>query len=357
MAKSFFDFFPAPRFLEMPAPGLSITDAGIRLIEFKKDHGGIALKQFGEAILPKGTIVSGSIKDSQTLIKILEDFRKKHDIKYVRTMLPEERAYLFRTKIQNIPNRNIHTSVEFSIEENVPISVADAVFDYSIIGKAEGEDLEEDEVVDIFVSVIPQEVVSEYLDIFQTAGFTPLHFEIESQAVSKAVIPKGENRPMLVINLGKERVGLYVVSSEAVAFTSTVPITLPDENRVVSSDIKYVSENKEEELASSNVVSEFVGLNNAVEEIKKIFLYWQTQSNTDGKPIEQIQAAYICGDEGGRHGIAEYFSQKINIPVNLSNVWVNVFSFHNYVPDITLEKSLNFAGAIGLAISHLVKNK
>jgi Tfp pilus assembly PilM family ATPase len=345
MARSFFDFFPTPRFLEMPATGLSITDAGVRLVEFKKQSGVLTISQSGEALFPEGSIQSGNIINPEAVVTVLKELKKQHDIEYVRSTLPEERAYLFRTKLINSPDRDLDTSIEFSIEENVPISVSEAVFDYAILSKTMGQGGEE--VIDATVSVISQVVVEEYLELLNRAGLNPLHFEVESQAISKSVVPMDMHVPMLIINVGKNKVGLYIVADRCVIFSSTVTSSLP-EISTYTSDIKFLSKDGSGDANPSTQI--YIGLESAITEIKKIFLYWQTLAERDGKSALPIDRAIICGDEGARTGLADFFSKRLNIKVELANVWVNAFNFHEYVPDIPLEKSLGYASAVGLAL-------
>ncbi len=349
MARSFFDFFPVPRFLEMPAPGLSLTDSCIRFIEFKKDHRGITVKQFGESPLPPGTIHQGIIQDAKVLTKALEEFREKHDVEYVRTMLPEEKAYLFTTKIRTEEGQDLRTGIEFTIEENVPLPVSELVFDYNVLSKNK----ENNENLEISVSAVPVEVVKEYMSIFKAAGFNPLHFEVESQAIAKALIPREEKRPFLIVNIGKEKAALYIISNNAVAYSSAVPISLPeDEKKVIKTDLKYITQDKDGKESRRNGSQGYMGLNPAVDEIKKILLYWRTKMDKEEKSKKLVESIFICGEEGNRTGLAEFFSEKTSIPTSLGNVWVNAFSFHEYIPDISLENSLGFAAAIGLALPH-----
>jgi len=354
MSRSFFDFFPVPRFLEMPAPGLSLTDSYLRLVEFKKDKEGNTLKQYGEVPLPPGTIHLGVIKDAAVLTKALEEFRKKYDVEYIRTMVSEDKAYLFTTNIAEVDGQDLRTRLEFTIEENVPLPVSELVFDYNILSKE--KDANDEKKMEISVSAVPVVVVKEYMAIFKSAGFTPLHFEVESQAVCKSVIPRDDKRVFLVANIGKEKAGLYIVSNSAVAYSSNVPISLPDEITKTKTELKYISEDQDGKEIPKGIISGYAGLNPAVEEIKKILLYWQTKVSKEGRNLKNVEGIVICGDEGHREGLAEFFLEKTSISASVANVWINAFSFHDYVPDISLENSLGYAAAIGLGLLHRNQN-
>jgi Tfp pilus assembly PilM family ATPase len=348
MTKSFFDFFPAPKFLEMPSPGLALTENGIKFLEFGKGKHGHIVRQYGEASLPPGTIESGIITNRNVLVKVLQDFRNQYGLEHVRTLLPEEQAYLFRTSITEAPDRDIKTSIEFSIEENVPISVADAVFDYTVLSsKPDGEA----KISQVGVTVLPEKIVSDYLSVFREAGFSPLHFEVESQAISKAVVPVNDPSPILVINISLNKAGLYLVFQNGVAFSSSVPISLPEKIDLPSSDLEHKAEAAVNHVTDESGGGVYMGLDTTIEEIKKILLYWGSQTDylVETHGIEKI---IVCGQESYRPGITDYFFTKLRIATVLGNVWVNTFSFKDYIPEISLKDSLGYASAVGLALSH-----
>lgn len=345
MSKSFFDFFPTPKFLEMPAPGLALTDSGLKFIEFGTEKGITVIRRYASSPLPKGLIEAGAIIDQEALIKALENFRKSWGLKYIRTSLPEERAYLFQTLVPKVADSELKTAVESTIEENVPLSVSEIIFDYSVLPRDESIP---EESLAVSVSVIPEVLVLEYLTVFRAAGFMPLHFDIESQAVQKAVIGKGETETSLIINLNKTKAGLYIVSQNAVTFTSTIAVDAPQE----SAKKDPLETGEPVPMTDEETVLQYPSLKMLVTEIQKVFLYWQTQADRQNRKIEPIEKIVLCGEEAGRDGVAHYFAHALSTKVELANVWRNTLSFDQYIPDIKLEDSLSYAAAAGLAITH-----
>lgn len=345
MSKSFFDFFPTPKFLEMPAPGLALTDSGLKFIEFGTEKGVTVIKRYASSPLPKGLIEAGAIIDQEALIKALENFRKSWGLRYIRTSLPEERAYLFQTVVPKVSDTELKTAVESTLEENVPLSVSEVIFDYSVLPR--DESIPEDKLA-VSVSVIPEVLVLEYLSVFRAAGFMPLHFDIESQAVEKSVIGKGDTDVSLVVNLNKTKAGLYIVSQNAVTFTSTVAIDAP-----LTEKKKDIEINPSAALMSDEeVIASYPSLKVLVAEIQKVFLYWQTQADRQNRKIEPIEKIVLCGEEAGREGVGHYLAHALSTKVELANVWKNALSFDQYIPDIKLEDSLSYAAAVGLALFH-----
>ncbi len=338
--KSFFDFFPTPTFMDMPAPGLSLNDSGLRYIEFIPEAHGLSVGHYGKANLPNGIIESGVIKDDQSLIHALENFRKSFGLRYIRTSLPEERAYLFHTKISNVPEKELHTAVEFTIEENVPLSVSEVVFDYVVLPRREGGDPSE---VEVSVTVVPEQVVLEYLEVFRKAGFIPLHFDVESQAVTKSLISRHDHDVSLIVNWDLSKVGLYIVSYNSVHFTSTMPLSSH------GGATSNLSEAQSDFLLSADVVS-------LKDEIRKVMLYWQTQSDKTGKRVIPIGKIVLCGEGLGKKELASELSRTFSLPAQLGNVWTNAFSLNDYIPEISADESLAYAGAVGLALPQQMRD-
>jgi Tfp pilus assembly PilM family ATPase len=345
MKKSFFDFFPTPKFLEMPAPGMALTDSGITFIELSSHPEGLQIERYGSSALPQGLIVGGVIKDQEHFVHALENFRKSFKLQHIRTSFPEERAYLFQTTVPDVNMNDLRGAVEATIEENVPLSVAEVVFDYNVLPHTE---LTPQGKINVSVSVIPETVVLEYLSAFRAAGFIPLHFDVESQAVTKALIPPNDVGVSLIINLNTTKAGIYIVSDSAVTFSSTITISPPTKPRQRSSQ----TQNKNEKLAQKDIVAECPSLPVLVQEIKKVFLYWQAQADRRNERPRTIERIIVCGDEGGRSGITGYIGNETGLRTELGNVWRNVCSFEHYVPKIPLAESLAYAGAIGLALPH-----
>ena len=134
MRHNFFDFFPTPRFITMPSSGLLLADENIffvNLVRGKK--GDLLLKEYGKEQISSGVIQNGDIKSPKEVVELLSNFRKKHNISFIKTSLPDEKAFLFRTTIPKMSLSEIREALQFKIEENVPILANEAIFDFQVL--------------------------------------------------------------------------------------------------------------------------------------------------------------------------------------------------------------------------------
>lgn len=354
MSKRIFDFFPPPRFLAMTPVGFSISDTAIRFVDLRSSGRGLKLHAYAEKKIPVGLISGGYIHNIEDLTKLVKDFKSENGLRFVRASLPEEKAYLFKTEVPITQDKDLRDSVEFKIEENVPLSLSNAVFDFIILKQHISKNEKKDHM-DVIVSVLPVKVVSAYIEVLETAGIVPVSFQVESQAIARAVIKKGDRDTYLVVNLGEDKTGLYVVSDEVVQFASTFALSKESARRTLESTESFALKAPKEKDASCD---EF-WMKQVADEIQKLFSYWHTHEDKQGELGKKISKVLIVGDHLDVASCTGLVSSSIDVPVVIADVWVNAFSIDEFVPDIPrmpIEKSKNqdsslkFAAAIGLAL-------
>lgn len=314
--QSIFDHFPPPKFLDIPYVGISVSDTFIRAIQFIKKNGKLHLGKYAERPLPAGAVVSGSINNRDEVIHVLEGMKKEIGIEHAKVSLPEEKAYLFTTKIPIIASQDIRSAIEFKMEENVPVPTSELIFDYEIPDPNAHPDH-----MNVVVSSLPVSVVDVYTQTVYDSGILLLSLEIESQAMARALISPNNIGTTLIINWTKEKIGLYVAYRRVVHFTSTVS------TGDMSDDIMTA-------LSA---------------EINKLFTYWHLLKENVGVDNKKISQIILCG-ENIPPEVVPYISAHNKTPTILGNVWTNAFDVHQNVPEISFADSLRYAPAIGLAL-------
>ena len=354
--KKFFSIFAPPRYLEMSAAGLDISDQAIRFIEFSKSKNGLTPTVFGEEKIPQGGIVSGEINKKDELIKILSSLRRKYRLNFVKASLPEEKAYFFKTEIPKVEGDEIRQSIEFRLEENVPVRAGEVLFDYSLIS----EEHKKSDHLDVIVSVIPKLVAESYAEALEKSGLTAVSFEVESKAIARSAVKRGSKGSVMIINIRDRVTVVTLVRDGIVRFTSAFSmggnlitealrknfsISL-EEAKKIKND-KLYSENKES-------VAIFFSLASIVsvikDEISKFYTYWLAKNDSSGESGGKISKIILCGKDAAIAGLKEYLSQNLKIEVETADVWANTFSLSDRLPEIDFLESLNFAVAIGLAM-------
>jgi len=358
--KLFFKFFPTPSFFVESSFGLDISDESLKFVELVTTKGGRGVGRYGERAIPLGVIESGKIKDIKKMEEILSTLRKEEGVKSVRVSLPEEQVYLFQLRLEKNGLKNVKEGIELVLEEHVPIQAEDAIFDYDLV-KEDAQSLE------VQVATIPREIIENYLAIFEHSKIRVESFELEAQAISRAVIKAGDMDTYMIVDFGKKRTGIFIVSQGIVMFTSTLDVGGVSLTNVIQKSFNVSFEDAEkmkqkyglERNAENKEI--FAVLLNSVsvlrDEIVKHFLYWHTHKDEEAKNNPPIKKIILCGGDSNLIGLADYISISMKGSVEMANVWTNIVNTENYIPEMSFKQALSFSTALGLALGNLNNNQ
>ncbi len=315
----FFKFFPTPSFLVMPAACIAVSDDTLRLVELKKGKRTIELKDHLEKKLPPGTLEAGEIKEINSLVSSFKEIKSEYGIRHASLSLPEEKSYIYTTNIPADNGRISEEQVAFTLEKNIPFGVDEVVFDYMETGE------EKDSEREVVVIALPGTVVKGFISALKRSGIKPLYFEVESHSLSRAVINCDDPRTHLMVHVQKDTTNISVVSRNIPRFTSTIHAGADIDNK---SDLRKTT----------------LWLK---EEIERVKSYWRTHGSSGaGVP----QTVILCGEMAGQGSEKDIISSGLDMEVNIANVWENITTFDEYIPDISHSESLRFGAAVGLAI-------
>ncbi len=349
----FFRLFPPPKFLTMPAVGLDISDKIIRFAGLRAGVRGLELDVFGEISFPPGAIEEGFIKNKDVVVSALTTLRQKHNLRYVNVSLPEEKAYLFSIELPAMEIKDIRSALSFKIEENVPVKLADAIFDYYFIAPPiAGQPLK------LGVAVTHTKVVQSYMDVVTDAGLTPLSLQVESQAVARVAIPKQRHLPEssahIVVAVRDTKTVFAIVASDTIRFSSTLAIggqsiveSIKKSFSVDTAEAEKIRNGKESRERDELFFSLINAASVIRDEVGRLLAYWESHGDPLSPTIVDI--ALTGGDT--LLGLTDYLSRSFDVPVRVANVWQNIHSLETMVPAMTYRESLDYAPALGLALA------
>jgi type IV pilus assembly protein PilM len=205
--------------------------------------------------------------------------------------------------------------VAFIVEENAPVSLAESVFDFEIIGE-----VSDSNEIKLTVTVLPKNIVNTYIELFESAGITPISFDLESQATARALIHRGDKQPNLIINLSRKKTGFYVVEEEVVQFSTTPTYSIGEGDSYPS-------------------------LNDLKAEMRKVLAFWDDRSSE--KKIEKI---ILCGFGASSRDFVKKLMSESDVPYAFADVWQNMSAYQSHIPGISFGESLEYASAVGLIL-------
>ena len=364
--------------LKPEAFGLDLSDLSLKIIKLKKKGGRLALASFGESEIKPGIIKEGEIKDEEKLAEIIKDSLKKVKgeklkTKYVVASLPEEKAFLQVIQMPKMAEEDLKSAVIYEAENYIPLPIEEIYLDSQIVPPVYNH-LDH---FDVLLAGLLKKTVDPYLSCLKKAGLQPKALEIESLAISRALI-KNEIAafPVLLIDLGATRTSFIVFSGRSLRFTSSIPVSSGSFNEIIAKNlgislseaerlkIKYGLEEKIklrarkdsfEKITEKGRIFEALvpALVDLLQQIKKYLAFYQTYASHEHLPPNGNRVAKIllCGGGANLKGLTELLTLELKIPVELGNPWVNILpEGQKETPELPFEKSLGYTTALGLAL-------
>ena len=353
------------KFLDLhpEAFGIDISDLSLKIIKLKKKRGVLELVSFGETLIKQGLIEKGEIKDEKSLVDILkkaiiEVKGEKITSRYIIGSLPEENAFLQVIQMPRMKKEELKKAVYFEAENYIPLPINNVYLDSQIVPSTIARKGGADHL-EVLIAALPKNIVDSYTSLFQKAGLIPKVLEIESQAISRALV-KNANRSsssLLIIDLGATRTSFIIFSRHSLRFTSSIPISSYDFTKSIaeslSVDLKQAEKLKLKYGMGNNYKKSAISpvLNELKEQIKKHLRYSQShlngKNNKEPSHERKIEKIILCGGGANLKGLADFLSLLLKLPVEIGNPWINIGPNPSLLP---LGELLKYTTAIGLAL-------
>ena len=337
----------------IPAFGLDISGSSFKFVQVNKNGKDSVIKAYSDIVVPKALIINDAISDPKTFVTLLKQSLDKPQFgrltsNYVVASLPESKSFVRVIQIPKMSEAEADNAVPYEAESFIPMPLDQVYLDWEKIG-------EDGDKMNVLMVAAPKEYVDSYLDLLDKAGLKPAALEVESQSCLRAVMPKGSQETVLLVDMEAYRSSLIMVENGNLQFTSTIPIAGNNFTESVAKALG-VSNAKAEEIKHKvgiantaeypNIKTSMLPvLGNLEAEIKNILKFHGEHSN------RQVERILLSGGSARLKNLAEFLGQQLAdagvAKVELANPWQNVGS-HSQV--LNQEDSLGFTTAIGLAL-------
>lgn len=347
--------------------GLDISDLSLKIIKLKKKKGFLSLASFSEEKIPQGIINGGEIKDENGLAKIIKDALprvkgEKLKTKYAVVSLPEEKAFLEVVQMPKLQEAELKSAIIYEAENHIPLPIEEVYLDFQIVSPV----VNHLDHVDVLLAALPKKTVDPYISCLRKAGLIPKVLEIESLAISRALIKKGISPfPLFLADLGATRTSFIIFSGYSLRFTGSIPVSSQKFTEAIANvlkvdlkeaerlklkyGIKIDDKKKKKEIFETLIPA----LTDLTEQIEKYLAYYQAHTShehllPDGKEVKKI---VLSGGGACLKGLADFFASELKIPVEIGNPWVNILQEPlREVPGLKFQESLRYTTALGLAL-------
>jgi len=334
----------------------------LKLAEFEtNDAGGLSLKSF--AIKPLGLEGSQDATREATILKALQETLAEKGIKSknVNVCAPGFHVFSKFVKLPPVDATKVTQIIQYEAQQNVPFPLAEVVWDYQILGSAASGELE------VLLVAIKSEVVE---GLFRVAAQAKLKLSLcdaSPAALCNAFrYNYGELEDCtMLLDIGAKTSNLLFFEKGKV-FSRSINLGA----NTITQDFANESKLKFDEADKIKIAEGFVSLGGAYEEpenahqaaISKIARQFMTKLHIQiNQTIQfyrgqqggaQPQRLFLSGGASIMPYTAQFFAEKLNIPVEYFNPLRNV----QIDPSVNLEELARVAHSLGEVVGLGLRN-
>ena len=297
-----------------PLVGIDIGSHTIKLVEFSGNEAQRMLRRIGRALVPRGAIVDGAVREPKALEETLKALIRNCQprIRRVATSVSGYSVIIKRISVPYDDIKAIEENLIFEAENYVPFEIEEVYLDFNIIGNPKTQKGRPGS--EIFLVAAKRQVVDAYSDIIQNAGLRPAVVDVDGFAIGNAF--EGAMRKMdnniVLIDLGASKSTFGILKGSMPLFTRDIAMggaqltqAIADATGMGISEAERIkiAGTKDPVLARdiSQTIKEVV--TGWGQEVKKAIEFFKSNS----RPEEFPETIYMSGGSALIRGIGDIF--------------------------------------------------
>lgn len=342
--------------------GLDLSDLSLKAVLIGKDGSREFIESFSSVSLPAGAVVDGEILKREVVVDALKTLIEKSGPKHlgvrqVVCSLPEVKAFLRIINMPVMDEEEAREAVRWEIESNIPLTLDQIYYDCQVLDKNLAKKQEtKQSTMSVLVVAIVKDVVDQFISVLEEVGLEVVGLETESIAEARSLLPKKKTgQTSLIIDIGDRRTGFLIAIDNTPCFTSSIPLSSQMVTDAISKTLKISNDEAENIKLTYGIGSPlkkdplFRSVQPVVESLvveTERFIEFYLNDLAYSSSVDKI---VLCGGGSAMKGLFAYLSQRLHIPAELGDPWMNI-NLAGRLPIIEKKQSIQYSTAIGLAL-------
>ncbi len=324
------------------ALGLDIGTHAIKAVELRRTGEGIELVGTPAVVAtPPGSVSNGVIVDGGQVSEALAQMVKTYGFTTRQVIVSVGGESSVVVRIASMPRmepKELDDAMQWELERQVPFPVDQVIFDYEVID-IPGQTGEDN--IDVFLAVAQEDMVDAHVEAIMGAKLTPIHIDVEPLAIGRALVHASDNgyrdQTVLLVHIGANSTGIYIVSNGWMNFVRTLPTAGSAFTAAISENIlgdeeqaerakRQFADLTEAATEESEETGDVAQAQTAIQEAISEALF--DLSTEVGRSLEfyrrqhrdaQISAILLCGGSAVIPGLAEFIQNETGVTTEVAN--------------------------------------
>jgi type IV pilus assembly protein PilM len=171
--------------------GLDLGSTAVRAVQLRvSGRGPIVLERVGQVMLPPGAIRDGEIQDPEIVGEALRTLWSRYGLKGRRVALgvANQQVVVRHVELPYLPDDEMRRSLQFQVQDYIPIPVEQAVLDFHTLETYEADDGQS--MSRLLLVAAQHEMVTAIVDVVRQAKLEPVLLDLDAFAMLRALAPQ-----------------------------------------------------------------------------------------------------------------------------------------------------------------------
>ncbi|MFH1182644.1 MAG: type IV pilus assembly protein PilM [Candidatus Moraniibacteriota bacterium] len=268
--------------------------------------------------------------------------------------IPSFSSFISFVTMPRVKEEVIRKALTAEAQKFIPVSLDEVVLGWEVIDEPDSREIaniRDQNKMKVLLLAVPRDIVSRYKEIADASGLKLKNLEVEAFPLLRSLTTNYQKN-FVILDIGARVCNILVVSNGSLRGARNVGVGGDDltETLARSIDITYdrAEDLKRNEGLLNRQVAELLSpiLGNIIDELKRVVNLYKSKN-----PNKEIQEVILSGGSAAMKGIAELFSNRLNIPTSVGDPWKKL-TVPDEVKSVVAGKGASFSISIGLALKN-----
>ena len=331
---------------------LDIGSSSVKMLEVRGRGRSLRVMKAGIVPIAENAVQGNIVQSPGSVADAIRTLIDDHAIKTtnVITAVPGPSVIIKRANFPAQDPKELQETILFEAGNFIPESLENVNLDYQVLESETKADN-----VDVLLVAVRKDVINSYIDAISEAGLTPVVADVDYFALENMFELNYAPEPqeiVALINIGAHYSLINVLKGGRSAFTGDVPVGGQQFTDILARELGVSATQAEDAKTngylpghSSDALDRIVASasEQLLDEIQHALSFFGS-----GSSEEQISTIYLSGGTAQLSGLAANMSQRLSIPVEVSDPFRHV-AINNQDEDFVRQNASSFAVSVGLA--------
>ncbi|MBT4120529.1 MAG: type IV pilus assembly protein PilM [Candidatus Magasanikbacteria bacterium] len=344
--------------------GIDIGDLSVKLVQLR-NHSFLHRKPYYKLVtcrsvdLPAGLIVNGELQKPEEvrkrIMRLLKGTKAQKSVKspWVVASLPETQSFIKHIEIKKSADELIEEDIMLVARKHIPFDEDNYYLQWQFLPNETGTK----DTTNLLIGAVPKAISDSYTYLMESMGLGVLALEIEALALARSMVTaqkKYENEARAILHISATRSSLIIHDHDIIQFSTSLPYSGEILTTALSQKLRIPYEEAEKikidhgtsyKKGNDKTWKVVVDFNKQLTDGIKDALDFYYSHFPDANKVTRI---VMCGGGSSLKNLDKIISTSLKVVARPGRPWKNLGGKReNSMP---VEKSLSYAGAIGLAL-------